>query len=56
MPFNPQNYLFGVTEIPSLHFVAAIFAGIILGSVLYVYLGALGEAPESRGASDGPLK
>jgi uncharacterized membrane protein YdjX (TVP38/TMEM64 family) len=43
IPFNLQNYLFGVTAIPFRHFVAATFFGIIPGTALYVYLGALGN-------------
>ena len=56
VPFNLQNYLFGVTAISFRHFVAATFAGIIPGTVLYVYLGALGKVAGSSGASDGMLK
>ena len=49
IPFNLQNYLFGVTAIPFPHFVAATFAGIIPGTALYIYLGALGRAARSGG-------
>jgi uncharacterized membrane protein YdjX (TVP38/TMEM64 family) len=56
VPFNLQNYLFGVTAVPFLHFVAATFAGIIPGTVLYVYLGVIGKAAGSKGSSGGPLK
>jgi uncharacterized membrane protein YdjX (TVP38/TMEM64 family) len=44
VPFNVQNYLFGVTAIPFPHYVAATFAGIIPGTALFVSLGALGNA------------
>ena len=44
IPFNLQNYLFGVTAIPFPHFVAATFVGIFPGTALYTYLGALGNA------------
>jgi uncharacterized membrane protein YdjX (TVP38/TMEM64 family) len=48
IPFNLQNYLFGVTAIPFGHFVAATFAGIIPGTALYIYIGVLGgEAGEA---------
>jgi uncharacterized membrane protein YdjX (TVP38/TMEM64 family) len=47
IPFNLQNYLFGVTAIPLRHFVAATFVGIIPGTALYVYLGALGNQTDS---------
>jgi uncharacterized membrane protein YdjX (TVP38/TMEM64 family) len=49
IPFNLQNYLFGVTAIPFPHFVAATFAGIIPGTALYTYLGALGNAAGDGG-------
>jgi len=44
IPFNLQNYLFGVTAIRFSHFVAATFVGIIPATALYTYLGALGSA------------
>jgi uncharacterized membrane protein YdjX (TVP38/TMEM64 family) len=43
IPFNLQNYLFGVTAIPFRHFVAATFVGIVPGVALITYLGALGR-------------
>jgi len=49
IPFNLQNYLFGITAIPFSHFVAATFAGIIPGTALYIYLGALGNAAGDGG-------
>lgn len=49
IPFNLQNYLFGVTAIPFPHFVAATFTGIIPGTALYTYLGALGNAAGDGG-------
>jgi uncharacterized membrane protein YdjX (TVP38/TMEM64 family) len=44
VPFNVQNYLFGITDIPFRHYFAATCAGIVPGTVLFVYLGALGNA------------
>lgn len=44
VPFNLQNYLFGATGVPFLHFVAATFFGIIPGTALYIYFGVLGSA------------
>lgn len=44
VPFNLQNYFFGVTEIRFWHFVWATFIGIIPGALLYLYLGAAGGA------------
>lgn len=49
IPFNLQNYLFGVTEIALPHYVAATFFDIIPGSALYVYLGVLGSAAGEAG-------
>jgi len=51
IPFNLQNYLFGVTAIPFPHFVAATFAGIIPGTAFYTYLGALGNAAGNGGTA-----
>jgi uncharacterized membrane protein YdjX (TVP38/TMEM64 family) len=50
VPFNVQNYVFGVTAIPFGHYFCATFVGIIPGTALFVYLGALGN-----GSSGGPL-
>lgn len=44
VPFNLQNYFFGVTEVKFWHFVAATFVGIMPGSLLYLYIGAAGQA------------
>jgi len=44
VPFNLQNYFFGITEIKFWQYIAATFAGIIPGVVLYLYLGAIGGA------------
>jgi uncharacterized membrane protein YdjX (TVP38/TMEM64 family) len=44
VPFNVQNYLFGITDIPFPHYFAATCAGIIPGTVLFIDLGALGNA------------
>ena len=52
VPFNLQNYAFGATGIPFIHFVAATFFGIIPGTALYIYLGVLGAAAGEAG----PLK
>ena len=56
VPFNLQNYLFGVTAIPFWHFVAATFAGIIPGAAFYVYLGVLGRAAGNGSGSGGLFK
>jgi uncharacterized membrane protein YdjX (TVP38/TMEM64 family) len=44
VPFNIQNYFFGLTNIDFWHYVLATFVGIIPGVVLYLYIGALGDA------------
>jgi uncharacterized membrane protein YdjX (TVP38/TMEM64 family) len=49
VPFNLQNYMFGLTAISFRHYVAATFAGIIPGTALYIYLGALGSAAGNGG-------
>ena len=42
VPFNLQNYFFGITNVPFVQYVLATLIGIIPGSFLYVYLGTLG--------------
>lgn len=49
IPFNLQNYVFGITAIPFPHYLAATFAGIIPGTALYVYIGALGDMAAGAG-------
>jgi uncharacterized membrane protein YdjX (TVP38/TMEM64 family) len=51
-PFNLLNYAFGLTNVRLLDYVAASWAGMIPGTVLYVYIGSLsGEV--ARAASGG---
>ena len=54
LPFNVQNYLYGVTDIKLAHYVPATFVGIMPGTLLYAYLGAAGKAATSGGG--GPLQ
>lgn len=42
VPFNLQNYFFGLTGIPFWHYAAATLVGIIPSSAVKVYLGTLG--------------
>jgi uncharacterized membrane protein YdjX (TVP38/TMEM64 family) len=42
VPFNAQNYLYGVTSLPLLTYVWATIVGIIPGVTLNVYLASLG--------------
>lgn len=51
VPFNLQNYFYGVTDIKLLHYVPATFVGIMPGTLLYVYLGAAGNVASSEGHS-----
>lgn len=53
VPFNLQNYFYGITDIRLLHYVPATFVGIMPGTMLYVYLGAAGNAAS---AGHGPLE
>jgi len=55
VPFNLQNYFFGVTDIKFWHYVAATFVGIMPGTAIYVYLGAIGAVAGS-GSQGGALK
>lgn len=49
VPFNLQNYFFGVTEIKFWQYVASTFFGIMPGSLLYLYVGAAGHALSGGG-------
>ena len=49
LPFNLQNYFYGITDVKLLHYVPATFVGIMPGSLLYVYLGAAGKAASGKG-------
>jgi uncharacterized membrane protein YdjX (TVP38/TMEM64 family) len=52
---NLQNYFFGVTEVAFLPYVAATAVGIMPGTLIYIYLGTLGNAASSS-QSGGTLK
>ena len=54
LPFNLQNYFYGVTDLKFWPCVAATFVGIMPGTLLYVYLGAAGKA--AAGDGGGALK
>lgn len=55
VPFNLQNYVFGVTGVPFRHYVPATLAGIAPATAVYVYLGMMGKAA-AEGESGGALK
>lgn len=44
IPFNLQNYLFGITAVRFPQYLAATIVGIAPATTLFVYVGALGEA------------
>ncbi|HEX2243067.1 MAG TPA: TVP38/TMEM64 family protein, partial [Gammaproteobacteria bacterium] len=50
VPFNLQNYFYGLTGIRFWHYAAATFFGILPGVLLYVYLGAAGKVAISSRA------
>ncbi len=50
VPFNLQNYFYGITDVKLLHYVPATFFGIMPGTLLYVYLGAAGKAASGEGS------
>lgn len=54
VPFNLQNYAFGATSVPFVHYVIATFLGIMPGSALYVYLGILGRVAAEGNARSTP--
>jgi uncharacterized membrane protein YdjX (TVP38/TMEM64 family) len=51
VPFNLQNYFFGVTNLRLVSYAVATFVGIIPGTILYVYLGALGKIAANDGGA-----
>jgi uncharacterized membrane protein YdjX (TVP38/TMEM64 family) len=51
LPFNLQNYFYGITDLKLRDYVAATFVGIMPGTLLNVYVGAAGKAASGQGAS-----
>lgn len=51
VPYNLQNYLFGLTEVGFVPYVLATAVGIIPGTILYVYLGTIGKAAGKGGGA-----
>jgi uncharacterized membrane protein YdjX (TVP38/TMEM64 family) len=43
-PFSLLNYAYGLTRVPTRDYVFASWAGMLPGTVLYVYLGSLGRS------------
>ncbi|HKU93870.1 MAG TPA: TVP38/TMEM64 family protein [Vineibacter sp.] len=46
VPFNVQNYLFGVTAIRFVHYAIATAIGILPGAALFISIGAFGHGAE----------
>lgn len=58
-PFNALNYLLGLTAVKFWHYVVASWVGMMPGTVLYVYLGFIGQTGLQAAAGTmekGPLK
>ncbi len=51
IPFNLSNYFYGITSISFGSYVLVSAVGMIPGTLLYAYLGAIGQAGISGGAS-----
>lgn len=43
VPFGLSNYLYGLTAIPFWPYMAATFAGMLPGNIMFVYLGTIGK-------------
>ncbi|MGH7055802.1 MAG: TVP38/TMEM64 family protein [Stellaceae bacterium] len=56
VPFNLQNYVFGVTGVPFRHYVPATLAGIAPATAVYVYLGMMGKKAAEGGGGGGALE
>ena len=50
VPFSLSNYLYGLTSVSFLPYVAASWAGMLPGTLLYVYLGSAGRTLGAGGA------
>lgn len=56
VPFNLQNYVFGVTGIPFAQYVPATLLGIAPATAVYVTLGMMGKAAAEGGGTGGALE
>ncbi|MET4702306.1 putative membrane protein YdjX (TVP38/TMEM64 family) [Constrictibacter sp. MBR-5] len=56
VPFNLQNYFFGITRIPFRDYVLATFVGIAPGTVVFVWLGIMGRAATTDSTDVGLLR
>jgi uncharacterized membrane protein YdjX (TVP38/TMEM64 family) len=55
-PFNFQNYAYGLTQIPFWHYTLSSVVGILPGTFLYVYLGAVGRSGLEAAAGGGEIE
>lgn len=55
IPFNLSNYFYGITSISFISYIAVSAIGMIPGTLLYAYLGAIGQAGISGGVSQRSL-
>jgi uncharacterized membrane protein YdjX (TVP38/TMEM64 family) len=51
IPFNLSNYFYGITSIRFVEYVVVSAVGMIPGTLLYAYLGAIGQASVSGGGA-----
>ena len=51
IPFNFSNYFYGITSVSLRAYVAISAIGMLPGTLLYAYLGAIGKAGVTSGAS-----
>jgi uncharacterized membrane protein YdjX (TVP38/TMEM64 family) len=51
IPFNLSNYFYGITSVSFGAYVLVSAVGMIPGTLLYAYLGAVGQAGVSGGAT-----
>jgi len=56
IPFNASNYFYGITSIGFWPYLGATFFGIIPGTLLYAYLGAIGQAGLTGGKGRSTLE
>jgi uncharacterized membrane protein YdjX (TVP38/TMEM64 family) len=50
IPFSLSNYLYGLTSVRFLPYLAASWVGMLPGTLLYVYLGVAGKTVGEKGA------
>jgi uncharacterized membrane protein YdjX (TVP38/TMEM64 family) len=56
IPFNLSNYFYGLTAVKFWPYVLASWIGMLPGTLLYVYLGALGKAGLDAAAGQSPRR